>query len=300
MNLRTFVRLLATVFTTLVMIVLFPWVGQCQEPLWQDQSQQADPNTLLNDQQQQAMQEILQIRERLGGGLGEQLQDVFGASGVNSGASSFGESLQRVMRAPQPAEYSSSQKMAVNSLKQGLMLSRPILCQFSHLSVSPDRGDRVDLFAMDGAKLNDASKEPFISSIEIGSLEQAQAPASKTGAVRFWVTSDQNEQLNQCRFPVLLEFSETQNSVPSSDLAWPDRLPRVGLQRQAPGRAPSTSRFSGSKMEQFRQVARDLERVAADLEDLELYKDADALRLKSQQLWSMARRKSATTDIMQR
>ena len=300
MNLRTFVRLLVTVFTTLVMIVFFPWAGQCQESASQDQSQQANPNILLNDQQQQAMQEILQIRERLGGGLGEQLRDVLDESGANSEVSSFGESLQRVMRAPQPAEYSSSQKTPFNSIKQGLMLSRPILCQFRHLSVSPDRGDLVDLFAMDRAKMGGASKEPFISSIEISSLEHAQDPASHAGVVRFWVTSDQNEQLKQCRVPVLLEFSETQNSVPSSDLAWPDRLPRVGLERQNLARSPSPSRFSASKMEQFRQVARDLERVAADLEDLELYKEADALRLKSQQLWSMARRKSATTDIMQR
>ena len=58
--------------------------------------------------------------------------------------------------------------------------------------------------------------------------------------------------------------------------------------------------FSKEKIQQLRLAARDIDRVASDLEDIEMYADADALRLRAQQLRSAARLKSDTTDIMRR
>ena len=279
---------LVTVFHLLVIVAIYPSIGQSQ-----DQNQQVEQNSELNLQQQQSMQEILQIRERLGGGLTQQLQGVF-----EDDAQDFGKSLKSVIQKPQldMRQPPPGQRWLNHppSGKSGLFPSRPISC-WTVRSLSGMSGPQVQLATGDVVDIVEKTGEnegkTILQSVEIHTVQRTPT----CSRVQFWVDAQQNKLLDEC--PESTELQVKKISVA--------RLPSSSLPGEQPVGEPDhrsvhPARFSPVRVQQLRQAARDLERIASDLEDLEMYDDADALRLKVQQLRSAARRKNGTTDIMQR
>lgn len=290
MNQRPLASHLVTVFHLLVIVAICPSTGRSQ-----DRDKQVEQNPELNLEQQQSMQEILQIRERLGGGLTRQLQGVLG----DDTPQDFGESLKSVIQKPRQLDMRQpppgQRWLNHPSGHSGLFPSRPISCWTGRPQVPLGMGDVVDIVEKTGQN----EGKTILQSVEVYTVQRTPTYSDpqriEDVRVQFWVDAQQNKLLDECP-------ESTKLQVKKSSLA---RLPSSSLPGKPPvgepdHRSAHLARFSPVRVQQLRQAARDLERIASDLEDLEMYDDADALRLKVQQLRSVARRKNGTTDIMQR
>lgn len=257
-----------------------PGMARCQ-----DSVPKPGAGPKMSQQEHQAMQDILEIRKQLGGGLSQQLDGLLGPE--PSGG--FGSSLQDLIqnnpqeapREPPPGQrWSELPKSAVGPRA----LSRPIPLEVAKTQVSLYRqGGRVNLLT----SVEGEPAVPLLEGVEIDSIHPAQTkPRTPEGvplSVRFLLDPQQALTIERC----------TERSV----LTMAPWFKAKGASVSDNG---TTASFSEEKIQQLRLAARDIDRVASDLEDLEMYADADALRLRAQQLRSAARLKSDTTDIMRR
>ncbi len=263
-----------------------PTNGLCQEPASEASGAKVETgqqNPDLTLQQQQSLQEIMQIRQRLGGGLTEQLQGVLG----EESSGSFSESLKLLIRQPSsPGDQT------------GSVASRPIACQIAHIDGPLKPGERVDLVQLGGKQKG----KTVLSAVEIAavrgmtrSLESDLAGGAAIDFVQLelCLDADQNRVLQRYDASQVWAARRTAPSPPFT-------LTAGRVDGQVDPSPSDWGRFSPARVERLRQAARDLERVAADLEDLEMYGDADNLRRQVQQLRTAVRLKNDTTDIMQR
>ncbi|MCH2182058.1 MAG: hypothetical protein MK108_08650 [Mariniblastus sp.] len=262
-----------------------PAIGFCQVTPEESgaEVQTVEQNPDLTLQQQQSLQEIMQIRQRLGGGLTEQLQDVLG----EESSGNFGESLKRLIRQP-PSPGG----------RTGRLASRPVACQIANIDGPLKPGDRVDLVQLGGKQKG----KTVLSAVEIAAVRGAVHPlesdlagdeARESVQLDLYLDTEQNRLLER--------YDSSQAWVARRTVLSPPTAPAASRGTGQAGHRPSgLDRFSPARIERLRQAARDLERVAADLEDLEMYHDADNLRRQAQQLRTVVRLKNDTTDIMQR
>ncbi len=284
---------------SLLALFIFPLIGFSQEgapgqvPVEVPMGQ---PNPDMTLQQQQAWQEILEIRERLGGGLGEQLQEVLPEESTDH----FGQSLKRLLRQPplrQPPTPAA--KLPARSGHTRERNRYTITCRVASDAGPLRSGERIDLVE----SLGKNSSKAVFSAIEIASVQDAASPTEVPagGAVHgndvqleLFLNPEQVQALERKDSSRLWTARRTIFSPPTP-LAAGATVPA-----SYPPAQPGMARFTPAWIERLRQAARDLDRVAADLEDLEMYDQADNLRRQAQQLRTEVRRKNDTTDIMQR
>jgi len=284
----------------------FPSTGLSQEITPGDSREKAqavEPNPDLTLQQQQSLQEILQIRQRLGGGLTEQLQEVLGEESNGESIGNFGESLKRLIQEPRlpAANPLSSGNPGTYSVgdQSGSFPRRQIACRVAKTE-SPFRpGDRVDLVDVVDSTGKQRGK-PVLSGVEIAAVRGAVPPVepvpegnSSTDFLQLEVYLDAEQKRVLDRYD-----TDRTWTVRRAVFSPPTALTASRLMPQAGPRPAGPDRFSPAGIERLRQVARDLERAAADLEDLEMYTDADNLRGQAQQLRTAVRRKNDTIDIL--
>ncbi|MCH2179538.1 MAG: hypothetical protein MK106_12120 [Mariniblastus sp.] len=239
----------------------------------------------MSQQEQQAMQEILEIRKQLGGGLSLQLDGLL----VPEPGSDFGSTLQDLIQnnAQEESREPPSSERWPEFPKPELVpraLSRPILLEVAKTQVSLCRqGGRVNLYT----SVEGESAVTLLEDVEIDSIQPAKIEPRSSGtvplSVTFLLTPQQVLTIERC-----------------SERSALTMVPCSKAQNWGVSEPDAAASFSKEKIQQLRLAARDIDRVASDLEDLEMYADADALRLRAQQLRSAARLKSDTTDIMRR
>lgn len=275
-------------------LFVFPLIGFSQEGVPGQSPAEipaGEPNPDMTLQQQQAWQEILEIRERLGGGLGEQLQEVLPEESTDH----FGQSLKRLLRQPSPTPA----KLPTPGSSTGERNRHTITCRVASSAGRFRPGERIDLVE----SLGKNSGKTVFSAIEIASVQDSASPTEwptvnraqgNFAKLELFLNKEQVQALQRDETSLFLTARRTAFS-PSNPLA-------AGTTVQAsypPAHPGVMARFTPAWIERLRQAARDLDRVAADLEDLEMYDQADNLRRQAQQLRSEVRRKNDTTDIMQ-